>query len=655
MAVRKSRLATPAQAPLTASTPNLVANSRLETPRKLLRILELLLKELPLLTEKKVPVVVLGVVVKGGVAEFVEPDLAKPEPIYTGLPLEEGPNTRIKRELLWRKRRPTPEPEEDLEQKKQIYDATLEVTPEAEASDERQPLKLKILMRAQGTPKQSGKRGGLESPNSTASRHSKRIKVSSPKKLHISNLAGVTLGVKVKGAVDLTKDNDDFCSSCGLPGIFICCESCPKSFHFTCCDPPLAEVPEDDWHCRECIIHEHPEALGNYHLVGVFGPLLLVLDLRNPTVFALPKSIRDDTFIGVHTGDCGDYEDDGIKPELTTTKLNGNQIKGFNRDELLEVDRLYDINGKPYLCHKCGELGLHHRTLAHCDYCPLIWHLDCLPTVLCSPKQMGLKWRCPNHVEDMLPRNYANFRMLRNAKVTDVALYNHFLRMGNLLLAMLFQHADSPYIKQGYVPNLNDYLEEEHEQRQEDESKLGSKVDAKYQPPEWMLNQFAQNNQVMAPIRHKSALGKLIQDTRGVIYRIPELTVTLDFITKVKKEKVVHRQRHGTRIEEIPVENVKQQVMSTIADYETKKQKEGRLEELENDPAAMDTYDSLASLKAMPWLKKTLDDFVAVALENGDKVSATPVVTTDEVDDLIKIKRLLQLKGKDKVMEFLRT
>lgn len=49
--------------------------------------------------------------------------------------------------------------------------------------------------------------------------------------------------------------NDDFCSACNGIGRFLCCDGCPKSFHFYCLEPPLEldELPpEDEWFCKEC-------------------------------------------------------------------------------------------------------------------------------------------------------------------------------------------------------------------------------------------------------------------------------------------------------------------------------------------------------------------------------------------------------------------
>ena len=48
---------------------------------------------------------------------------------------------------------------------------------------------------------------------------------------------------------DPTAGNHEYCSACGDTGSLLCCESCPRSFHLDCLDPPLTmdEVPDDSW------------------------------------------------------------------------------------------------------------------------------------------------------------------------------------------------------------------------------------------------------------------------------------------------------------------------------------------------------------------------------------------------------------------------
>ncbi|XP_054160935.1 nucleosome-remodeling factor subunit BPTF-like [Oppia nitens] len=54
--------------------------------------------------------------------------------------------------------------------------------------------------------------------------------------------------------------HDDHCRVCHKLGDLLCCETCPAVFHLTCLDPPLLEVPNEEWVCAIC--------KGNY-VVGV--------------------------------------------------------------------------------------------------------------------------------------------------------------------------------------------------------------------------------------------------------------------------------------------------------------------------------------------------------------------------------------------------
>lgn len=51
---------------------------------------------------------------------------------------------------------------------------------------------------------------------------------------------------------------DDHCRICHKLGDLLCCETCPAVFHLECVDPPLADVPTEDWQCALCKIHKIP-------------------------------------------------------------------------------------------------------------------------------------------------------------------------------------------------------------------------------------------------------------------------------------------------------------------------------------------------------------------------------------------------------------
>jgi len=46
--------------------------------------------------------------------------------------------------------------------------------------------------------------------------------------------------------------HDDHCRVCHKLGDLLCCETCPAVFHLSCLDPPLVEVPNEEWICSVC-------------------------------------------------------------------------------------------------------------------------------------------------------------------------------------------------------------------------------------------------------------------------------------------------------------------------------------------------------------------------------------------------------------------
>ncbi|VVC31946.1 Hypothetical protein CINCED_3A007015 [Cinara cedri] len=49
---------------------------------------------------------------------------------------------------------------------------------------------------------------------------------------------------------------DDHCRVCHKVGDLLCCETCPAVFHLECADPPLHDVPTEDWQCTLCKEHK---------------------------------------------------------------------------------------------------------------------------------------------------------------------------------------------------------------------------------------------------------------------------------------------------------------------------------------------------------------------------------------------------------------
>lgn len=641
----------------------------------------------------------LGVVQKGGTKEFVEPNLAQPSPAYTGLPMEEFPNAKIKRESLWgpgKKKHwrskvgtgsksnggtetgtgtgtsadgeselelllnllkvSSPAPEDKYINSLQTDKSEWLSSPSAI----REPLSVPTTSSVQLTPRQvvTFTRTFLDLSkigNSPEEHRTKRIKVISPKKPASTNLAPNNMSTSTNTISnegfddDSTGENDDFCTTCGGSGVFICCETCPKSFHFTCCEPPLEELPEDNWNCHECLAKM--KDVQNWNSIGIFGKLLNQLETRNPKEFILPENLRNQTFIGVSTGVNGSYQDSTSKPELTARQVQqqNQQIAGFNRNNDLEIENLYDkTTGSPHLCYKCGLSGLGHKTLAHCDYCPLVWHIDCLSPPLLTPKTIGSKWRCPNHV---LPITMLGRRFV-DTGVVDVSLQNHFLeiqRASNFLI----QQDDQPYIKDMSEVELKDYLEYQNEVYKSGNGNNNSnnsnnntksksinaengndEVHPDFKVPDYLrVSSYSTNGISATP--NNSKLRKLIvasnedEDTGAFIYRVPERLILLDFILKAYK-----------------VKETRKEIMDNIEHYENKSR-------LETNPEDEMVVEGLSRIKRTGI---DFEELVRVATREKSNIQQEQpenILDSSELSDLLRIKKLIELKGRESMLKFL--
>ena len=46
--------------------------------------------------------------------------------------------------------------------------------------------------------------------------------------------------------------HNEFCKVCNDGGELLCCDSCPAAYHTFCLNPPLKDVPEEEWMCPRC-------------------------------------------------------------------------------------------------------------------------------------------------------------------------------------------------------------------------------------------------------------------------------------------------------------------------------------------------------------------------------------------------------------------
>ncbi|RBR19081.1 uncharacterized protein FIESC28_05752 [Fusarium coffeatum] len=189
-------------------------------------------------------------------------------------------------------------------------------------------------------------------------------------------------------AKDQVSDNDEDCSACGAAGDVVCCDGCPRSFHFECVGMIPSDHLPDEWFCNECLYKRYPSRMPAFK--GVFAAALTNLEKSIPRAFSLPKKLQT-RFEGVKAATDGDYEE--VITSKTTKKKNG-------YEELPDFFKQRD-EGQAVICHGCQKPATDVRAIIPCSVCLFYWHIDCLDPPLAVPPVLK-NWRCPLHPEEIM-------------------------------------------------------------------------------------------------------------------------------------------------------------------------------------------------------------------------------------------------------------
>lgn len=236
--------------------------------------------------------------------------------------------------------------------------------------------------------------------------------------------------------------NEDICSSCGGLGNFICCDACPRSFHFTCAEPPLdpQNLPESDWFCSQCQSRNEPS---NNPINTDTGSLwdLMKRDVikMNPKCFVMPRRFRyqpkDEDLVKIQSKTLINSSTTS-NPTTTPNTCNASSTLCTGEVEPIVINQSIYLDHcgikAPNIhlhkslsgyCHYCNLFGLtrealnsnsdsqdqsssstspssvHSRPMMSCSICPLYWHLDCLtpPLATFPSKSESSSWTCPIH------------------------------------------------------------------------------------------------------------------------------------------------------------------------------------------------------------------------------------------------------------------
>ncbi|XP_041971863.1 PHD finger protein 12 [Aricia agestis] len=243
--------------------------------------------------------------------------------------------------------------------------------------------------------------------------------------------------------------NHDSCDACGEGGDLICCDRCPASFHLGCYDPPLDEndIPVGLWLCRECTASDEKQA--STRSSRAQSPA----DAKSDTS---EKKLRSGRASSTGTSSKRKLKDDKEKTETEVKKdleppkpltpmevlVNAAKVmnpKQFDLPEEMKIPCIFPGTEKGeasgpatvstdtwgcvplpakscYVCRATCKMA----PLLQCDYCPLLFHQDCLDPPLTS-LPTG-RWMCPNHVEQ-----YIDWKLVNSISATErVALWDKF-------------------------------------------------------------------------------------------------------------------------------------------------------------------------------------------------------------------------------------
>lgn len=94
----------------------------------------------------------------------------------------------------------------------------------------------------------------------------------------------------VAGAAQMS-DNEEECSACGAAGDVVCCDGCPRSFHFECVGMSRSDPLPEEWFCNECTFTRFPSRVPVHK--GVFASALNHLEKSIPRSYSLPKELQE--------------------------------------------------------------------------------------------------------------------------------------------------------------------------------------------------------------------------------------------------------------------------------------------------------------------------------------------------------------------------
>ncbi|RUS80687.1 hypothetical protein EGW08_011553 [Elysia chlorotica] len=218
--------------------------------------------------------------------------------------------------------------------------------------------------------------------------------------------------------------NHDCCDSCKEGGDLLCCDRCPAAFHLLCHDPPLSEesLPTGEWLCHKCKTTPQEKLAISSQGKGttiIFQPRdddcestsskssgkssrgkrqVHTTGTETESEHPLRTLVKAARYMNPMQFDVGKEISCNVPLPGSSKRMYGKAHRNQPKKQAHELDNgLVPLPAKT--CFSCNK-SCRVAPLVQCDYCPLLFHLDCLNPPLTS-LPTG-RWMCPNHVEHFL-------------------------------------------------------------------------------------------------------------------------------------------------------------------------------------------------------------------------------------------------------------
>lgn len=230
-------------------------------------------------------------------------------------------------------------------------------------------------------------------------------------------------------------ESDDICSACRTAGTFVSCATCPTAYHSACLFPPL-RVDANSWRCTACRYKDsgsldelkqldcrRPDSIDTYQ--DLWDSVRSDIVISGSFTFNLPKRLRPKKEIAfsLELLDDSAYQIQPRRRASTSESRKGLSQTNYRRAPRSNASQwptptISSRISESGQCHYCGQRSIVPellpqradpivpRPLIHCDYCHLLWHLDCVdPPLTAIPPAEG-KWVCPAHVNLPIHPNF---------------------------------------------------------------------------------------------------------------------------------------------------------------------------------------------------------------------------------------------------------